>query len=647
MHTPKIDPYRAWFNIGSYVDDVPNHYQLLGVSDFESDIEFIKEAYKARVDYLNLLDITGPNRAMKPRVLSQLETALETLSDAEKKKDYDSWLLLTGRAGLPRLGWRGSLILTLSFVLGSIVLTASVYVYPMYAPPEPTGMGDSIKTLPQYQNVTQEGASVQTNLLASTNIPEGSEVDPLAEPASAESGVQTNATINNDDLNAPNSVLATDFASDLEAIPVADIPVADIPSDPIPVANDNIPEAPAPSDPVPAANDSIPEAPVPSDPIPAANDSIPEVPASSSVPAIPDASAVPAENPAETPVVTQVENSPFAPDPINTEPSNVKTPANNVPETSSIKAELVSTEIKATNPAVNGRFLIPQEADWKKYESEIADQYKLNSSSSQENRLAAVKQMLTDCALGNQPAEQKYALLQRAAEEASEGSDAELALQSIVAQSRLFAIDLPQSVAQTMEKCAQSIKTEAEAKKLMDASLSAANFCMEAYEYATARAITEAVYKAVNNPAGQGFRSQAMQRLNKAKQFEAQWSDVLKAKQELASTESPQSAAADVIARWYIETEEDWNCALPYLLRSANPELRQIAQKDNITPLSDPKACLELGDLWWNFALNQSGAARQAYQRHAIEFYKNAAPGLDEKSLDRTRIQKRIEDSEK
>ena len=66
----------------------PNHYAILGLSDFESDASAIEAAAKSRAAYLHQI-AAGPNRKVVQDMLGQVATARRVLLDEVKKDDYD------------------------------------------------------------------------------------------------------------------------------------------------------------------------------------------------------------------------------------------------------------------------------------------------------------------------------------------------------------------------------------------------------------------------------------------------------------------------------------------------------------------------------------------------------------------------------
>ncbi|OYP35242.1 J domain-containing protein [Rhodopirellula sp. MGV] len=79
--------YRDWLEIPA--DRLPpNHYALLGVKDFEADIEVIEAAAKARGAYLHQL-ASGPERKTVQELLNQVAVAKRTLLSPEQRASYD------------------------------------------------------------------------------------------------------------------------------------------------------------------------------------------------------------------------------------------------------------------------------------------------------------------------------------------------------------------------------------------------------------------------------------------------------------------------------------------------------------------------------------------------------------------------------
>lgn len=86
----QFDPYREWLGLEAG-DLPPSHYQLLGLTEFESDIERIVKAADARMAEVRQYQ-TGPRGRFTHKILNELSTAKLCLLDAKTKKTYDAFL---------------------------------------------------------------------------------------------------------------------------------------------------------------------------------------------------------------------------------------------------------------------------------------------------------------------------------------------------------------------------------------------------------------------------------------------------------------------------------------------------------------------------------------------------------------------------
>ena len=98
MHD-SFNPYREWLGIGG-AENRPNHYELLGLSSFESDSATISAAAERRIAEVFQLQ-AAPRLALWQRILSELADAKSTLCDPAEKIKYDALLrreLAVGRS---------------------------------------------------------------------------------------------------------------------------------------------------------------------------------------------------------------------------------------------------------------------------------------------------------------------------------------------------------------------------------------------------------------------------------------------------------------------------------------------------------------------------------------------------------------------
>lgn len=85
-----FDPYHQWLGI-SPKDQPPNHYRLLGIDLFESDLDVITNAAFQRMAHVRTFQL-GVHSAISQTLLNELAAAKVCLLDPEKKAAYDAHL---------------------------------------------------------------------------------------------------------------------------------------------------------------------------------------------------------------------------------------------------------------------------------------------------------------------------------------------------------------------------------------------------------------------------------------------------------------------------------------------------------------------------------------------------------------------------
>lgn len=97
----KFDAYHKWLGIPPE-EQPPNHYRLLGISQFEADPDVISSAANQRVGYLRQR-AAGPHQELTKKLLDEVAGARNCLLDAKKRAAYDV-RLKAGPAGEPLTG---------------------------------------------------------------------------------------------------------------------------------------------------------------------------------------------------------------------------------------------------------------------------------------------------------------------------------------------------------------------------------------------------------------------------------------------------------------------------------------------------------------------------------------------------------------
>jgi formylglycine-generating enzyme required for sulfatase activity len=90
-----FDPYHRWLGIPRHQQPA-NHYRLLGLELFESDVEVIRDAAEQRMAHVHAYQL-GPHSALSQKILNELALAKACLLDAARRSEYDGRL----RAAMP------------------------------------------------------------------------------------------------------------------------------------------------------------------------------------------------------------------------------------------------------------------------------------------------------------------------------------------------------------------------------------------------------------------------------------------------------------------------------------------------------------------------------------------------------------------
>ena len=95
--------YAEWLGVTTAGDAPPNHYQLLGLKEFDGDTGRIAEAARRQRQKLEpFLKGTPDERETAERLLLALQRAEYVLSDPTRRSEYDYWLKETREKGAPK-----------------------------------------------------------------------------------------------------------------------------------------------------------------------------------------------------------------------------------------------------------------------------------------------------------------------------------------------------------------------------------------------------------------------------------------------------------------------------------------------------------------------------------------------------------------
>ena len=95
----EFNPYRKWLGI-PLKHQPPNHYRLLGLEAFESDLDTIEHAADRQMAHVRTFQ-TGKFADASQNLLNELSSAKICLLNADKKSTYDAELKLQLRPAMP------------------------------------------------------------------------------------------------------------------------------------------------------------------------------------------------------------------------------------------------------------------------------------------------------------------------------------------------------------------------------------------------------------------------------------------------------------------------------------------------------------------------------------------------------------------
>ena len=97
------------------------------------------------------------------------------------------------------------------------------------------------------------------------------------------------------------------------------------------------------------------------------------------------------------------------------------------------------------------------------------------------------------------------------------------------------------------------------------------------------------------------------------------------AAEETLKTDPDDGPANLLLGRWYCTSEKDWPRGLKCLVKAADPQLHELAQRDVASLPTDAEQQAKLGDAWWDLAQSRAGQDRTLCLARAGFWYQKAA----------------------
>lgn len=127
-------------------------------------------------------------------------------------------------------------------------------------------------------------------------------------------------------------------------------------------------------------------------------------------------------------------------------------------------------------------------------------------------------------------------------------------------------------------------------------------------------------------------------RVNEVEFLQKAFEDVEKARKALNDTPNDPNDNL-VVGRYLCFLKGDWNSGLPFLMKSGDPVLKAVAEKDQAQP-TEADLRMALGDSWWDAAEKETSLARENLLLRSKYWYVQALAEL--KGLARDKIDMRL-----
>jgi hypothetical protein len=272
--------------------------------------------------------------------------------------------------------------------------------------------------------------------------------------------------------------------------------------------------------------------------------------------------------------------------------------------------------------ADNGALPVPKSLEQGKVDRPLREKYKEEFASNDPAARGALAAKLRDQAANSADSTTKFVLLREARELAVGAGDMPLAMDIIDDIAAVFSINAEEMKASALSAGVDQARVSpgelgASYLKVADKALSVWNLDLA----------HKAAYLAEKEAAGNREMMDAAKERDKISRMRIRVvQQAADAERKLAKKPDDPQLNQTVGVYWCFNVNR-WDRGLPYLVQSASPALKVLAEKDAAAP-SDAPAMAELADAWWDFADVKSGLPAGCGHRRAAYWYAKALPKL-------------------
>lgn len=597
MHEPPFDPYYKWLGIPPK-DQPPDHYRLLGLERFESDLDVIAHAADARMTHIKSL-ATGAYSHLSQELLNAISGARVCLLNPQTKAQYDAALWeqieqqraaagpvpppLPDGPALPRWqqGMRVPVFALLAVGVALCVFLLVAVVILLRSDREPLIIAED-EQLP---------SAVEAPVVSGVPPLDSAEVSEKPAKKGAKKGIEKPAAAVGKTPERTRKPKAVSKPSEAEVQPLPE------------------PESP------PAGKTPVETSSPPMTPEPATEPSVAEK----------------AEAPANPPMAEPEANP------------SMKSEVNSAPEASPPPTEVSSM-------LASKRLPVPSLEEQAKQQKQVNDVYKPAEANTPQKKLDLAEKMFATGEETQDDPVSRYVLMRTAWRLAAEAGNLDLALDMIDRAHERYEFEPLETKVELLEQVEKTLgngpEVETASQQLAQKAMMLVDLALQNDDFQTAMNLLEKIaIPASRRMTDKQLAGDLTKRRTQVRRQREDFAEVEKAQVTLADNETDAEANLK-LGRWYCLVKGEWTLGLPYLVKGSDKDLADLAQRE-LAGATSSQAQVELADAWWELAERAGSKQKEqtTAQLHgrAAYWYRQALPFLT--GIHREKAEKRLADT--
>jgi hypothetical protein len=293
-----------------------------------------------------------------------------------------------------------------------------------------------------------------------------------------------------------------------------------------------------------------------------------------------------------------------------------------------------------TAPGADDRAPVPEKAAITKAEAVVKDVFKAEYAKTKAaDRKEFAAKLLEQAGETKDDLAARYVLLRDARDLAARAGDADGAMKAAEEMAAGFRVSPGEAKAAAADLLVTGSTTPALASAAAQSLLDAADAARAAEDWAPATTLAKAAEAAARKAQSAALANAARAKLKEIDTFK---SESEKVKDHVATLEkNPDDPTANLaVGRFRCLVKNDWEGAVPLLVKGPDAKLKAAAEKDLKAAAGADADKLASADAWYELAGASDPALKAALQQRARHWYTTALPGLT--GLNKAKAEKRV-----